>query len=174
MAALATQTRASTATPTDASRTVTQPAEGSGNGPVGALRLRGGPRNGRRPTAHVAWTEDVIDNEHMGKKKTKICCIYHKPRRFDESSSDESSSDSDSDSSCDRPHSHRNHNHDRPRRRPSPDRDPGRGDNAGSGGMRDGGSGGGAVVNELPEEPEANAYERIPKGSKKGKMKADS
>jgi len=45
---------------------------------------------------HVRWTNETIDNENMGKKKSKICCIYHKPRLFDDSSS-ESSSDSDSD-----------------------------------------------------------------------------
>ena len=28
----------------------------------------------------VTWTEDTIDNEHMGKKKSNICCIYC-PRR---------------------------------------------------------------------------------------------
>jgi len=58
---------------------------------VGTLHLRGassGPR--------VKWDEEVVDNEGMGKKKSKICCIYHKPREFDESSSssDESSSSS--------------------------------------------------------------------------------
>jgi protein phosphatase 1 regulatory subunit 11 len=28
----------------------------------------------------VNWTEDTIDNEHMNKKKSKICCIFKKPR----------------------------------------------------------------------------------------------
>ena len=28
----------------------------------------------------VTWSEDTIDNEHMGKKKSNICCIYHKPK----------------------------------------------------------------------------------------------
>lgn len=28
----------------------------------------------------VTWTEDTIDNEHMNKKKSNICCIYN-PRR---------------------------------------------------------------------------------------------
>jgi len=35
-----------------------------------------------------------VDNEGAGRKKSKICCIYHKPRAFDESS-DESSDESD-------------------------------------------------------------------------------
>jgi len=25
----------------------------------------------------VAWTDDTVDNEHMNKKKSKICCIHH-------------------------------------------------------------------------------------------------
>lgn len=43
-----------------------------------------------------------------------VCCIYHKPRRFDESSSEEESSESDSDSdSC-------QHNHRSRQRRANP------------------------------------------------------
>ncbi|CAG9567582.1 unnamed protein product [Danaus chrysippus] len=41
----------------------------------------------------VVWTEDTVDNEHMNKKKSKCCCIYEKPRRWDES-------DSESDDEC--------------------------------------------------------------------------
>ena len=41
---------------------------------------------------HVTWDESVIDNEFMNKKKSNKCCIYHKPRRWDESDSDETSS----------------------------------------------------------------------------------
>ncbi|KAH7107950.1 type 1 phosphatases regulator YPI1 [Auriculariales sp. MPI-PUGE-AT-0066] len=57
----------------------------------GVLRLRGAPA---RTTPRVQWTEDVVDNEGIGRKSSKICCIYHKPRRFDESS-DESGCESD-------------------------------------------------------------------------------
>lgn len=80
MSHLASRPGPSTGTPTDGSRTIvvhdSQPREDSGNGDDasgggrpndGILRLRGGPRN--RP--RVAWTEDVIDNEGMGKKKSK-------------------------------------------------------------------------------------------------------
>ncbi|KAJ3126375.1 hypothetical protein HK098_007573 [Nowakowskiella sp. JEL0407] len=41
----------------------------------------------------VQWAEDVVDNEGMGKKSSKVCCIYHKPYKFDEDSSDSSDSD---------------------------------------------------------------------------------
>jgi hypothetical protein len=41
----------------------------------------------------VTWTEDTIDNEHMNKKKSKICCIFKKPiTNPDDSSSDSCSS----------------------------------------------------------------------------------
>ncbi|EIW84562.1 hypothetical protein CONPUDRAFT_24922, partial [Coniophora puteana RWD-64-598 SS2] len=116
--ATAAQHRPNTGAPTDGSRTITlrdsqpRPEDDSGAGPssgeahvVGALRLRGQPR---RTRARVAWDEGVVDNEGAGKKKSKICCIYHKPREFDESSSEESS-DSDSDSGAGRRHHDHNH-----------------------------------------------------------------
>ncbi|XP_066948633.1 E3 ubiquitin-protein ligase PPP1R11-like [Macrobrachium rosenbergii] len=36
----------------------------------------------------VSWTNDTIDNENMGKKKSKCCCVYVKPHEYNESSSD--------------------------------------------------------------------------------------
>ncbi|BEI93339.1 uncharacterized protein CcaverHIS019_0509670 [Cutaneotrichosporon cavernicola] len=85
-------------TDTDAGpSTVSPPPSGSETpSSVGVLRLRGAP--GRRQ--RVVWTSDTVDNEGMGKKKSKICCIYHKPRAFDESSSESDSCDSDNDSCC--------------------------------------------------------------------------
>lgn len=45
----------------------------------------------------------MVDNEGMGKKSSKVCCIYHRPHAVDESSGDDSddSSDSSSDSESD-------------------------------------------------------------------------
>ena len=40
----------------------------------------------------VSFDEETVDNEHMNKKKSKICCIYKKPHDPNVSS--------DSDSSC--------------------------------------------------------------------------
>jgi len=65
--------------PSDGSRTITiqdvQPRlEGEGDSPtssrppIGALRLRGGPRRTRQ---RVAWDDGVVDNEGAGKKKSK-------------------------------------------------------------------------------------------------------
>jgi protein phosphatase 1 regulatory subunit 11 len=48
----------------------------------------------------IRWAEDVIDNEGLGRKSSKVCCIYHKAREFGESSSEDDSS-SDGDSSAD-------------------------------------------------------------------------
>ncbi|KAH9910128.1 phosphatase inhibitor-domain-containing protein [Epithele typhae] len=119
--------------------------------PVGALRLRGATRHRQR----VVWREDVVDNEGAGKKKSKICCIYHKPREFDESSSDESS-DSDSDSDADdgrarrrcNDHDHGDHDHGH-----------GHGDHGAA--TRD--PSGSGVVHELEDsDSEPNAYERAP------------
>lgn len=41
----------------------------------------------------VTWSEDTVDNEHMGKKKSNICCIYHRPK-LSPDDSDTSSCDS--------------------------------------------------------------------------------
>ena len=46
-----------------------------------------------QPKPRVTWAEDVVDNEHMHKKSSKRCCIFHKQRAYDESESDESDSD---------------------------------------------------------------------------------
>ena len=45
----------------------------------------------------VTWHESVIDNEHMNKRKSNKCCIFHKKQDTYESSSEESS-DSESES----------------------------------------------------------------------------
>ncbi|KAJ9614625.1 Type 1 phosphatases regulator ypi1 [Cladophialophora chaetospira] len=67
------------------------------------LRLRGAhDASGSNTTSRrrIQWAEDVIDNEGLGRKSSKVCCIYHKTRAFGESSSEEdSSSDSSSDDS---------------------------------------------------------------------------
>ncbi|KAL3901037.1 MAG: hypothetical protein SGCHY_000915 [Lobulomycetales sp.] len=46
----------------------------------------------------VQWDDSVVDNEGLGKKSSKVCCIFHKSKKWDESSS-ESSSCSDSSNS---------------------------------------------------------------------------
>ena len=41
----------------------------------------------------VTWAEDTVNNEHMGHKKSNICCIYHRPK-LSPDDSDTSSCDS--------------------------------------------------------------------------------
>ncbi|KAE8348301.1 type 1 phosphatases regulator ypi1 [Aspergillus coremiiformis] len=69
----------------------------------GTLRLRaenepsiGSVTEERDSHRRIHWSEDVIDNEGMGKKSSKVCCIYHKSRPVGESSSESESSDSNS------------------------------------------------------------------------------
>ncbi|XP_065357008.1 E3 ubiquitin-protein ligase PPP1R11 [Calliphora vicina] len=52
--------------------------------PVLRLRLQK-PKSDKK----VVWHEGTVDNEHMGKKKSKCCCIYKKPVAFGESSSED-------------------------------------------------------------------------------------
>lgn len=67
------------------------------------LRLRGISSNQNSDrnniNRHIHWDESVINNEGMNKKKSKVCCIYHAPREFGESSEESSSSEDSSDSS---------------------------------------------------------------------------
>ncbi|KAJ7472716.1 phosphatase inhibitor-domain-containing protein [Mycena latifolia] len=169
MTYLATQRRPNTSAPGDGSRTITitdaAPLEegGSGSGepaPIGALHLTGGPRRTRQ---RVVWDDDVVDNEGCGRKSSKICCIYHKPKNFDESS-DEDSSDSDYDARA-RAIARRNHQHQHNHPHPHPHPDPGAG-----AAQRDPQAAG---ITQLEEKAEPNAYEIVPV-SKKGKGKRKS
>ncbi|KAJ6507701.1 phosphatase inhibitor-domain-containing protein [Mycena vitilis] len=179
---LSTRNRPGTSAPGDGSRTITitdaAPREfdenGSGSGeepaPVGALHLTGGRRPRQRQ--RVQWTEDVVDNEGCGRKSSKICCIYHKPKPFDESSSEESSSDSDSDSSVDARarwstgRNNLNHNHNHPHPHPDPDA------GGAAAAQRDPQVSG---MTELDDAAKPNAYEVVPSGKKgKGRRKSGS
>ncbi|WPH01888.1 Hypothetical protein R9X50_00474200 [Acrodontium crateriforme] len=89
-----------TPTSTQGSQTILQTDNGeSSSTPSATLRLRAEPDEAPR----VRWAEEVVDNEGMGRKSSKVCCIYHKPHQpgDSESESDSSSSDSDSDSEPD-------------------------------------------------------------------------
>ncbi|KAH9990705.1 phosphatase inhibitor-domain-containing protein [Russula vinacea] len=121
--------------------------------PAGTLRLRGGPRDGPR----VAWDEAVVDNEGLGRKKSKICCIYHRPRRFDESSDEDSSgteSGSDDDDTARPSGQYRRHRHHHHRHHEDGERE---GDELGH--------------KSLGDRDERNAYERT--SPRKGKGKAN-
>jgi protein phosphatase 1 regulatory subunit 11 len=47
----------------------------------------------RQKQKKISWTEDTVDNEHLGRKSSKRCCIFHKKKNFGESDSDETDSE---------------------------------------------------------------------------------
>ncbi|XP_067865730.1 E3 ubiquitin-protein ligase PPP1R11 [Heterodontus francisci] len=59
----------------------------------------------RKTNKKVEWTSDTVDNEHLGRRSSKCCCIYEKPRAFGESSSESE----DEDAGCGNAHCVRGH-----------------------------------------------------------------
>ncbi|KAL6941964.1 hypothetical protein ACO0QE_003127 [Hanseniaspora vineae] len=70
------------------------------NGPTPVIKLRASAnKKNDQKTAdkkpQVTWKEDVVDNENMNKKKSKICCIFHPQQDFsDEEEQEEEKSHS--------------------------------------------------------------------------------
>merc|ERR1740124_2037978 len=56
-----------------------------------------------QPRPNVQWDENVINNEGLGRKSSKRCCIFHKQRAFGESSTDSSDYDSEDNDSNKKP-----------------------------------------------------------------------
>ena len=75
----------------EAASSSTTQADAGGSPPALTVKLR---KAKARLEKKVSWTEETVDNEGMGKKKSKCCCVYQKPREFGESS------DSDSETEC--------------------------------------------------------------------------
>lgn len=38
----------------------------------------------KKKGTNVTWDEQVVDNENLNKKKSKVCCIFHPQRSFEE------------------------------------------------------------------------------------------
>lgn len=148
-----THLRTSNNAPTSGSQTITSNASGPSAPPTLRLRAEETPPQ-PEPSQHVRWAEDVVDNEGMGKKSSKVCCIYHKPHDGADSSEDSSSSSSSEGEGSDS----------------EPDL---------SRAQRAGGSGKGKGKGKGRErKPSPNAYERQPRygggsGSKGGKKKEE-
>ncbi|KAI7157044.1 hypothetical protein KC349_g5917 [Hortaea werneckii] len=148
-----THLRTSNNAPTSGSQTITSNASGPSAPPTLRLRAEETPQQ-PEPSQHVRWAEDVVDNEGMGKKSSKVCCIYHKPHDGADSSEDSSSSSSSDGEGSDS----------------EPDL---------SRAQRAGGSGKGKGKGKARErKPSPNAYERQPRygggsGSKAGKKKEE-
>nr|ABP88919.1 TCTEX5 isoform 2 [Mus musculus] len=71
----------------------------------------------RKPEKKVEWSSDTVDNEHMGRRSSKCCCIYEKPRAFGESSTE---SDEDEEEGCSHKHCVRGHRKGRRPTTPAP------------------------------------------------------
>eukprot|EP00803_Ostreobium_quekettii_P010296 evm.model.scf_32EXC.2 EVM.evm.TU.scf_32EXC.2 scf_32EXC:66327-69386(-) len=67
------------------------------------VRLRLAPCQRRAKKKKVVqWAADVVDNEFLGRKSSKKCCIFHKRREFgDWSDSDTDDDDSSQGAGCD-------------------------------------------------------------------------
>ncbi|PYH88473.1 type 1 phosphatases regulator ypi1 [Aspergillus ellipticus CBS 707.79] len=113
----------------------------------------------------IRWSEDVIDNEGLGKKSSKVCCIYHKSRTLNDSftdseSSDSGTSDSDTDNDSELDCHRRTGNHrSLDQRNSQTDQD--LGDSSGRG--RTTYSTNCPGVNTKRRKPSPNAYEKMPK-----------
>ncbi|KAK3072390.1 Type 1 phosphatases regulator ypi1 [Teratosphaeriaceae sp. CCFEE 6253] len=83
--------RSGTSTPTTIQTLLPDPTD-----PPATLHLRAGTEP-RESGPSVRWAEDVVDNEGLGKKSSKVCCIYHKPHQPGDSDSEDSSSSSEDD-----------------------------------------------------------------------------
>ena len=80
---------------TASSGSATQTVSSTSSTPVVTLRLTGNTDTTSR--RGVQWTEETVDNEHLGRKSSKKCCIFHKPKADPRDSTDDSSDSSDED-----------------------------------------------------------------------------
>ena len=99
-----------------------------------------------------------MDNEGLGRKSSKVCCIYHRPRAVGESDSESDSSDSDSDGD-----GSGNDSPDDGGARPVGGK---RGRDCGHGHGHDHGKG------KAKRKPSPNAYERVPKQMRDAQQKS--
>lgn len=69
------------------------------------LRLRPRKKKG------VKWTEETVDNEGLGRKSSKKCCIFHKQKVWGDWSDEDKSSDCESDGASDIDDKHKDGKH---------------------------------------------------------------
>ncbi|XP_028912357.1 E3 ubiquitin-protein ligase PPP1R11-like isoform X1 [Ornithorhynchus anatinus] len=75
----------------------------------------------RKPDKKVEWSSDTVDNEHLGRRSSKCCCIYEKPRVFGESSTESEDEDNEG---CGHAHCVRGHRKGQPQCRAPPNLPP--------------------------------------------------
>jgi len=73
------------------STTITEQTSSPQSPPILKLRLKKDSKDKQK----VVWSTDTVDNEHLGRKKSKCCCVFAKKRTFGESDTDESDDDCD-------------------------------------------------------------------------------
>jgi len=84
--------------PSDGSTTIeASETESSTSNQGPTLRLRLKPQEKSKERRKVQWTSETVDNEHLGRKKSKCCCVFVKKRPFGQSDSE----DSDEGDNCD-------------------------------------------------------------------------
>merc|ERR1712050_445313 len=95
---MSTQTRSSPnqQTPSSGSATQTITSSNENRDTVPTLRLTA-ETSSSQPRRGIRWTEDTVDNEHLGRKSSKKCCIFHKPKADPRDSTSEESDSSDED-----------------------------------------------------------------------------
>lgn len=76
-----------TSVPSTSRTETTDKVDGEQNEPSVRLKLTK-TKTKEKEDRKVVWSEETVDNEDMGKKKSKCCCIYKKPTVFGESSSE--------------------------------------------------------------------------------------
>lgn len=74
-----------TVDPTPSSSSSAPPPATAAPAPAEAVVLR----LKRRAKKKVSWKEGTVDNEGLGRKSSKKCCIFHKEVPFDEDCSDD-------------------------------------------------------------------------------------
>uniref|UniRef100_A0A914L4H3 E3 ubiquitin-protein ligase PPP1R11 n=1 Tax=Meloidogyne incognita TaxID=6306 RepID=A0A914L4H3_MELIC len=77
---------------------VNQPEDNTENGNHLLLRLEQpstSENTTERNSPRVQWTEDTVDNENLGKRKSKCCCIFKKKRDWNDSDSSDEDCESD-------------------------------------------------------------------------------
>jgi protein phosphatase 1 regulatory subunit 11 len=108
----------------------------------------------------------VVDNEGLGRKSSKVCCIYHKPREFGESSSEEDSSDSDVSSSDDDRDASQGRERGRGKGRNGHDHE--HGEECVHGHSQGEGGGNGNTDGTAGRRTSPNAYEKMPRAKTRG------
>ena len=83
---------------TEGSRTVEASEVNTSESSAPTLKLRlTKADNKSKERRQVKWSTETVDNEHLGRKKSKCCCVFVKKRPFGQSDSESSEGEDDCD-----------------------------------------------------------------------------